>query len=657
MIDVIDLAIQFDGKYLFNNANFKINKNDKLALVGANGTGKSTLLKLLAGIEEPESGFIQRQNNIKIGYLQQEFSQIKPNPLFNEVWSSLTDLVKLENEETEINEKLNQNISEKDKHKLTLRLGEINHEKEELDYYKKESEIKKILSGLGFTEKDFNKNTNEFSGGWHMRIELAKILIADNDLILLDEPTNHLDIDTLQWLINFLNNSKSALLIVSHDKSFLNQVTTKTLEIFNSKINLFNGNYNKFLKFKIERDKQLENEFAQQQQKIKETEKFIERFRYKATKAKQVQSRIKQLEKMELVEPIKNEKEISIRFPEPPRSGIYPVELKNISMSYDSNNFIFENLDFKVERNEKIAFVGPNGAGKTTLAKIIAGKLNQTHGEIIFGSNTIVSYYAQEAANVLEPDLDILETVSSVGSELTIPRLRILLGSFLFSADDVFKKIKVLSGGEKSRVSLAQILLKKANLIILDEPTNHLDESSKTVLKKALQNFAGASIIVSHDIDFLRGLVSKVVEIRNGRLKVFSGDIDYYLEKSNPQSLINSGNELDRSFNSAQNKIETKENKRKEQKRLEAELRQKKYKATKNLINQINDIETSINLLEEKKEIIEKELADPAIFTNPNVAKKKNIEYEQIKSELDKSFDSWTELSAKLEEIENNFRT
>ena len=354
-----------------------------------------------------------------------------------------------------------------------------------MNLYSAEYKIEKILTGLGFAEKDFRRLTDEFSGGWQMRIAMAKLLIAQNDLLLFDEPTNHLDLDSLQWMIGYIQSFKGSMIIVSHDKNFVNLTTNRTWEIFLRKINPYNGKLNDYLKYKEERDQQLINQRDNQQKKIKDTQRFIERFRYKSTKARQVQSRIKQLEKIELVEIPDDEGKVNIRFPKPPPSGVFNVELNGIHKSFGEMK-LFDGIDFRVNRGDKIAFVGPNGAGKTTLAKIIAGKIDINKGERINGHNNIISYYSQDVADSLNPEFDLIETLDSVGSDKSIGQLRTLLGAFLFTGDDVFKKVGVLSGGEKSRLALAKILLSPSNFIILDEPTNHLDYSSKKVLQQAL---------------------------------------------------------------------------------------------------------------------------------------------------------------------------
>ncbi len=646
MIDLTNISLQFGGKYLFKDINLKITSGDKISLVGANGTGKSSLLKIIYRTLPPESGKIQQQKRTSIGYLPQENVTHSGSTLLEEAKSALADIVDLQEKETELTDKLStDNLSAEERKDLVHQLGEVHIRLEELDSYSAESRVEKILTGLGFEEKDFQRLTDEFSGGWQMRIALAKILIQQNDLLLMDEPTNHLDLDSLEWLISFLKSYKGALLIVSHDKHFINQVTDRTLEIYLGRFNTYNGSYDDYLRFKEERDKLTENHFILQQKKIKETEKFIERFRYKATKAKQVQSRIKQLEKMELIELPETSDDIYIKFPEPPSSGKVNIELKNITKTY-GDNVVLKNLDFTVNRGEKIAFVGPNGAGKTTFSKIIAGVLNIDGGERITGHNTIISYYAQDVADNLNPELDIIETVEGIAEDKTVGQLRSLLGSFLFTGDDVFKKVGVLSGGEKSRIALAKILLTKSNFIILDEPTNHLDISSKKVLQRALIDFKGSLILVSHDIDFLEPVVNKVVEIRKGEIKSFEGGIEYYLRK---RGMLEEESRLVKE--SANNEAAS----RKDQKRLEAEQRQKRYKATKDLLKKIEVLEKRISELEAQVKKLEKDLTLPETYTNPDKARIKNQEFQDSKKELERILAEWEKASNELAEVESQF--
>ena len=648
MIDLINISLQFGGKYLFKDVNYRISSGDKISLVGANGTGKSSLLKIIDGKLEPESGQVSKQKRISIGYLPQDHVTHLGKTLLEEASSALSDIMELQNKETEITEALNNpDLTDEEKMDFAHQLGEVHHMLEGLDSYSAESKVEKILLGLGFSEEDFNRLTDQFSGGWQMRIALAKILISQNDILLLDEPTNHLDIDSLEWLIDFLKAYKGGLLIVSHDKNFVNQVTNRTLEIFLGKFYTFKGDYDSYIKYKIERDELTVHQFEQQQKKIKETQKFIDRFRYKATKSRQVQSRIKQLDKVELVELPEDTSEIKIRFPEPPQSGRTPIKLLSIFKSYEDKK-VFTGIDFEIEKGEKIAFVGPNGAGKSTLAKIISGVIDFDSGERILGHNTIVSYYAQDVADNLIPDLEIIETVDGIAENKTVGQLRALLGSFLFSGDDVFKKVGVLSGGEKSRVALCKILLTKANFIILDEPTNHLDYASKLILQKALVDFKGTLILVSHDVDFLRPIATKIIDIRKGKLKTYLGDIDYFLSKREFSSL-----ERDAVVSEKKGKIDS--TNRKEQKRFEAELRQQKHKATKDLAKEISSCEEKIISFENEVSDLEKKLADPNIYSDGNAAKDITNRFNKAKSELDSALKKWEQLNEKLFEIKSQF--
>lgn len=643
MIDLISISVQFGGKYLFKDFNLKIHSNERICLVGANGSGKSTLLKIINGEIIPESGEIHKQKRISIGYLPQDHIIHQGKTLVEEAKSALTDIISLKEKETFIlNQMHDKDLDDGDRDELVYQLGDIHTRLEELDYYSTSSRIEKILTGLGFLEEDFEKMTDTFSVGWQMRIALAKILISQNDVLLMDEPTNHLDLDSLQWLINFLNNTKCALILVSHDKYFVNSVTNKTLEIFQNKITSFKGNYDSYLIYKQERNQLLENQYELQQKKIKETERFIERFRYKATKAKQVQSRIKQLEKIELVELPSETREIKIRFPEAPPSGRVNIELRNISKAF-GEKIVFDKFDFTINRKDKIAFVGPNGAGKTTLSKIIAGIMPFDSGERIIGHNTLIAYYAQDVADQLNPDLDILETLMGISDQISIGGLRNLLGSFLFSGDDVFKKVGVLSGGEKSRVALAKILLTKSNLIILDEPTNHLDIASKEILQSALMNFSGSIVLISHDIDFIKPIVNKTVEIKNKSITFFDGGIDYFLYK---KSLIKS------SENEIKNQSTKTSESKKLQKKREAAARQKIYSATKDLKEKITALEKQIAMLERNQKELEELLLSSDTYKNITFAKEKNSELKRIKIELEEYLKEWEKLTSEVLEIE-----
>lgn len=646
MIDIVNLSLQFNGKYLFKNINYRINGSDRISLVGANGTGKSSLLKIICGQLQPESGTINKSKRTTIGYLPQENVSLVKHTVIEEAKSALTDITFLQEKEKEITQQLlNKNLSQEEILDLTDQLGEVHHRLEDLDSFRAEAEVEKILMGLGFDKTDFTRKISEFSGGWQMRIALAKILITQNDILLLDEPTNHLDIISLQWLIGYLKSYKGALLIVSHDRFFIDKVTNKTLELFNGKFYTYNGKYDAYLKAKEEREIQAEHLYELQQKKIKETERFIERFRYKASKAKQVQSRIKQLEKIETIDLPEQTNSISIKFNTAPPSGRILLTLNNISKSY-GNKIVIKDLNFQIEREDKIAFVGPNGAGKTTLANILAGELKYDSGERIPGHNLLVSYYTQDVADNLNPELDILESIDNIDSDKTIGQLRGILGAFLFRGDDVFKKVGVLSGGEKSRVALCKILLTKSNLIILDEPTNHLDYESKKILQRALINFNGALILVSHDIDFLRPIVNKVVEVKKQSIKIFPDGIDYYLEKTS--TLFEDKVEIEKRdtefFLS-----------RKEQKRIEAELRQKKYQKTKELNLAIKKAEDEITKLEEEIKSLELQLENQSLYTDGNKVKMVTQLYSETKRNLEEAISEWEKLSETLQKIEQEF--
>jgi len=650
MIDILKISLQFGGKYLYRDVSFKINSGDKIALVGANGTGKSSLLKLITGQLSPESGKIQKAKSATVGYLPQENIIHKDKILLEEATSALSDITFLRKKENEISDELsNKDISIEERDSLINQLGEVHHRLEDLDSFSSEAKVKKILSGLGFKEEEFEKPTEKFSGGWQMRIALAKILISQNDILLLDEPTNHLDLDSLKWLTNFLKTYKGAILTVSHDKYFINEITNKTLELFGGKFYLFNGTYNAYLNYKIEREQHNIKQAEQQEKKIKETEKFIERFRYKATKAKQVQSRIKQLEKIKRIELPDSEKSISIKFPEAQKSGKIVTELKSISKSFDKR-LVFKNINLKINRGDKIAFVGPNGAGKTTLSKIIANELQPTFGQNIIGHNVFKSYYSQDVADQLDKEQTIIETLEDMGSELTQGQLRTLLGSFLFKGDDIYKKIYVLSGGEKSRVALAKILLTKSNFIILDEPTNHLDMTSAQLLQSALANFSGSLIIVSHDIDFLRPIVNKVLDIRHEGASIYEGDIDYYLWKKEKEFKKRTS----RTYEVESQKIDHSINK-KELKKLEAEKRQKRFQATKTLISETKKIEDRINELEKLEAELEKELLNSDLYNNIKEAQETNKKYNSTKEELEKLLLIWEAKQEELKKIESKF--
>ncbi len=642
MISAQNLSMQFGGFSLFENANFQINPTDKIAIVGNNGSGKTTLLRIIAKQEQHESGNISIPKDFSIGYLPQEFYTLQGKSVFEEVKSSVVQYNKILVREEEIRKKLEQNPNHEEQSKLLLEFGELEYKKELIDFYEIEYRIKKILMGLGFSNADFHKLTGEFSGGWQMRIHLAKLLIAENDLIMLDEPTNHLDIYSLKWLINFLESFKGALLIVSHDKYFVNKITSKTLEIANQKISIYNGKYDKYLVYKEEKEIELLANKKNLGKKRKELEDFIERFRYKATKAKQVQSRIKQLEKFEEVQIDEKAGKIRFRFSESPKSGTIPISVKNLYKSY-SDLSVLENVSFDLQKGEKIGFLGINGAGKSTFARILAGIEEFDSGEKYVNPLTEIAYFSQDVTDNLDLESDLLDTMLEENEDFTIPQLRSILGSFLFTDDDIFKKISMLSGGEKSRLTLAKMLLRKSNLLILDEPTNHLDVNSKNVLQQAIIDYSGSVLIVSHDIEFLRPIVGKILDFRERNAKLIYGGIEYYLEKY-----------FDENVNNEINNSEIDKNKKKLQRRNEAEIRQRKYAATKKIKAEIEHIEELISQLEEKIRQIELEMTNPENFSIGEKVKSIQKSYLENKKNLDQQVEKWTELNSEMEKIIKN---
>lgn len=641
MISVEDISVQFSGEYLFHSVSFKINPSDKIGIVGPNGCGKSTLLKILAGEIEPESGYINFQKGIKIGYLPQDYiSEITDEYLFDEVYKANQEISELENLEKELLKKLESN---QDKN-LIERLGSVQLRLHQLNPEIYKSEIIKVLLGLGFTERDFNRKLSEFSGGWRVRVAIAKLLLSNADILLLDEPTNHLDFDSLEFLISYLKKFRGALLIISHDTHFLKSVTDKTLGFSFGKVIMFNGNADEFYKYQESQKNQLLLEYKSQQKRIKHIERFIERFRYKATKASQVQSRIKMLEKMDTIEIPENEEVISFNFEDIPKSGKVVVILENVSKFYDENE-VFTNLNLQIDRGDKIAVIGLNGTGKSTLAKILADVEPINSGKKSYGYNVIIGYYSQNLIEELDLSKTVLESVELIDPEKTQSQVRKLLGCFLFEGDDVFKKVSVLSGGEKSRLVLLKILLKKSNFLILDEPTNHLDRQSKKVLQDALIDYNGTLVIISHDVDFVNPIVNKVIEVKNKNIKLYYGNLDdfIHLKKLKDEQL------LDEKQKRSNKSTEIIINQRKLRKRLEAEKRQKFYSLTKDIKEKINFLEKEISNLEVQKKNLEQ------LFTQPDkVPPDRNIfnEYKEISERIDRYINEWSHLSEEYLRIE-----
>mgnify|MGYP001374671349 CR=1 FL=1 len=538
MLNVHNLSISFQGEYLFEEISFKLGAGDRVGLIGKNGAGKSTMLKILAKQLEPDSGQMAADKDLSIGFLKQDIDFVFGRTVLEEAYEAFSEIRQLETKIDEIYKELaeRQDFESEAYHQLMVDLNELQHQFEIQGGYGYQGNTEKILQGLGFKRTDFDKLTDTFSGGWRMRIELAKLLLQDNDILLLDEPTNHLDIESIIWLESFLNTYSGAVVIVSHDRMFLDNVTNRTIEISLGRIYDYKKPYTEFLVLRNEIKAQQLASQKNQQKQIEHTEKLIEKFRAKATKASMAQSLIKKLDKIERIEVDEDDNSVmNLRFPVSIVPGRVVVEANHISKSYGDLK-VLDDIGITIERDSKIAFVGQNGQGKSTLAKIMVGELKH-QGHLKLGHNVQIGYFAQNQAEYLDGSKTVLDTMIDAANETNRSKVRDILGSFLFRGDEVGKFVRVLSGGERNRLALAKLLLQPFNVLVMDEPTNHLDIKSKNVLKDALKNFEGTLILVSHDRDFLQGLVNKVYEFRDQKLKEYLGDIDFYLEQRNVQNL------------------------------------------------------------------------------------------------------------------------
>lgn len=538
MISINNLSIEFSSQVLFDNINYVINPKDKIALVGKNGAGKSTMLKIIAGLQKPTSGSVAVPNEVTIGYLPQQMVLADTNTVIEEVrkvFAHIDDMQKrLDRMSQELSERTD--YESESYQELIERVSNLTEQLAMASSENCEAEMEKTLMGLGFVREDFNRPTSEFSGGWRMRIELAKLLLRRPDVLLLDEPTNHLDIESIQWLENFLMTKAKAVVLVSHDRAFIDNVTNRTIEINLGRIYDYAVNYSKFVVLRQERIEQQMRAYKNQQKQIADTEEFIERFRYKATKSVQVQSRIKQLAKIERIEVDElDNSQLSLKFPPAPRSGDYPLIVDDLGKAYGEHQ-VFDHATFTLRRGEKVAFVGKNGEGKSTLVKCIMGEIPYT-GVLKLGHNVKIGYFAQNQAQLLDESLTVFDTIDSVAVGDIRLKIRDILGAFMFGGEASDKKVKVLSGGEKTRLAMIKLLLEPVNLLILDEPTNHLDMRSKDVLKQAIKDFDGTVIVVSHDREFLDGLVEKVYEFGGGKVRECLGGIYEFLEKKKLSSL------------------------------------------------------------------------------------------------------------------------
>lgn len=635
MLNIHNLSVAFGGEYLFEEIAFRLNGGDRVGLIGKNGAGKSTLLKLLAKEMGPDSGTIATEKDIKIGFLKQDIDFEQGRTVLEESYQAFSEIKALELQLEKINQELAERTDYESEgyNQLMVDLNEVTHRYEILGGYNYQGDTEKVLLGLGFKRSDFDKVTDTFSGGWRMRIELAKLLLQNNHVLLLDEPTNHLDIESIIWLEQFLRNYPGAVVIVSHDKMFLDNVTNRTIEISLGRIYDYNKPYSKFLVLRQEIKEQQLNAQKNQEKQIQQTEKLIEKFRAKATKASMAQSLIKKLDKIDRIEVDEEDNSVmNVRFPVSITPGKVIAELDHLSKSYGDNE-VLKRVDLLVERGSKTAFVGQNGQGKTTLAKIMVGELEHG-GHLKIGHNVQIGYFAQNQAEYLEGSKTILDTMIDAANESNRSKVRDILGSFLFRGDEVEKFVKVLSGGERNRLALAKMLLQPFNVLVMDEPTNHLDIKSKNVLKQALQNFEGTLILVSHDRDFLQGLTDRVYEFKDGHIKEYLGDIDFYLDQRKAEDF---------------RKIEKGEQKAQQQKEKPKENDYQAQKKIKSLKNKLSSVEKKITQLEKEIASIDHDLlmdydatiAKPSFFDG----------YQGKKKELESYMEDWEQISQELEEL------
>ena len=637
MLNVHNLSVSFGGEYLFEEISFRLNGGDRVGLIGKNGAGKSTLLKLLTKDMPLDTGTIAMEKGIRIGFLRQDIDFVQGRTVLEESYQAFEEIKEIELQLEHINQQLAERTDYESEgyNQLMIDLGDITHRYEIIGGYNYQGETEKILLGLGFKREDFDKKTDTFSGGWRMRIELAKLLLQSNDVLLLDEPTNHLDIESILWLEQFLNNCSGAVVIVSHDKMFLDNVTNRTIEISLGRIYDYNKPYSKFLLLRGEIKEQQLNAQKNQEKEIQQAERLIEKFRAKSTKASMAQSLIKKLDKMERIEVDQDDNAVmNLRFPVSVTPGKVVAEMEQLSKSYGEKK-VLKNINLLLERDSKTAFVGQNGQGKSTLAKIMVDELDHT-GKMKLGHNVQIGYFAQNQAEYLDGNKTILDTMTDAANEKNRSRVRDILGSFLFSGDDVDKYVKVLSGGERNRLALAKMLLQPFNVLVMDEPTNHLDIQSKNVLKQALRNFDGTLIVVSHDRDFLQGLTDKVYEFRDQNIKEYLGDINYYLDQRKVVDF--------RAIEKKQEEVSSKSNKKDSSNDYET---QKKIKSLK---NKLSGVESKVSQLEKNIAEIDHELL---MDYDATIAKPDFFDtYQKKKKDLENLMQKWEELTEKLEKIE-----
>jgi ATP-binding cassette subfamily F protein 3 len=647
MISVDHLSVSFGGFYLFREISFLVNSRDKIGLVGRNGAGKTTLLKVFIGLQQPDEGKVIVPPAIRLGYLPQQMVVIDDKSLFDEAGSAFDEILVLEQEIKKLNEEITTRTDYDSSDYLDLidQLSEKTERFHLLEGSNRDQKIEQVLMGLGFTRSDFARHTREFSGGWRMRIELAKILLKMPDVILLDEPTNHLDIDSIQWLEDFLHDYHGAVVMISHDRVFLDRITDRTVEISKGKVYDYRVPYSKYVVLRKERREQQTAAYKNQQKLIDETRDFIDRFRYKATKSVQVQSRIKMLDKLDIIEIDEEDtSSINIKFPPSPRSGSVVLEIRGLSMSYGFHK-VLDHVDLTIHRNERVAFVGRNGEGKTTLSKIIIGELPH-EGQLKPGHNVKIGYFAQNQDELLDGNKTVLETLDEVAVGDVRSKIRDILGAFLFGGEDVDKKVKVLSGGERSRLAMAKLLLEPCNLLILDEPTNHLDMRSKDILKKALLNYDGTLIAVSHDREFLDGLVTKVYEFENHKIREHLGGIYEFLARKKLASMA----ELERKTIQQASSFATKE----ETSNKQAFLNKKEYdREVRKIETRIEKTELRINEVEMEIAEYEAKIANPEGDLDTLMTPEFYSAYTSLHTLLKEQMSLWEQLHKELEDYKS----
>ena len=646
MISANNISVYFGGQELFDDVSFMVNKGDRIGLVGKNGAGKSTLLRILSGEQKANEGSISTPNESTIGYLRQDLEFEEGRTVQEEAEQAFQEIKKLEQQITAVNLEMSERTDyESDGYmQLITDLNDLNERFGMLGGYTIQSEMSQVLIGLGFQLDDFERQTNEFSGGWRMRLELAKILLSKPDVLLLDEPTNHLDIESIVWLEGWLKNYSGAVVLVSHDRAFLDAVTNRTIDLILGKANDYKASYSKYVELRKDRqEKQIQSK-KNQDKEIKQTKMLIEKFRAKKSKASFAQSLIKKLDKMDLIEVEQDETaSMYFKFPPAPHSGKVTLKVSNASKNYDDLQ-VLKGVNLMLERGDKIAFVGKNGEGKTTLAKMIVDAIKYD-GEIEYGYQVKVGYYAQNQSELLDENKSIFEVVEDAADEHSRPRVRDMLGSFLFSGDTVQKKVKVLSGGERARVALCKLLLEPVNLLIMDEPTNHLDMVSKDILKRALRNYDGTLIIVSHDRDFLEDLTEKVYEFKDKNIKEYLGDINDFLKEKKVQDFTQF--ELENKQKSKVKKSDDSANKQSfnERKQLDKDIRK--------LSNKVGQFERAVERLEKELKELDEELANPERYKELSSQKGFFESYQDKQNELNENMSSWEESLERLEELKH----